>query len=218
MPRVIPIHVFEASEAPVLAVDGAGTILYANRATSDLFAPPGELVLGRPCWKVARLRAPDGHAFCCRDCPIRRQARSGRVLGTEHVTLTAGPAAPRGFDLLNFLVPPTLGAGCLVLHFLLPGHGDAALRPAIRPQQWKTGGRLHLLSAREIQVLEGLAGGLDAAGVADRFAISLNTTRNHIRSILRKLDVHRQMDAVLLFLGRAGDSSDRLDSSARLAS
>lgn len=218
MSRVIPIRVFEASEVPILAVDTEGTLRYANRATAEFFASTGDLVLGRPCWKITRLRAADGRPFCCRECPIRREARLGRVPATEHVSLAAGDAPPRRFDLLNFLVPSAPGAGCLVLHFLLPGRDDAAQPPACRSRAWPACDRLHRLSPRELQVLEGLAGGLDAVGVADRFAISLHTARNHIRGILHKLKVHRQMDAVLLLLGRTPVLDDRLTSMARRAS
>jgi DNA-binding CsgD family transcriptional regulator len=121
----------------------------------------------------------------------------------EHVMLTAGRAAPARFDLMNFLVPPAHGAGPLVLHLLVPGP-DAAVPPAAtaRPLPLRAGGRLHLLTRRELEVLEGLAGGLDAAVVAERLAITLNTTRNHIRSILAKLRVHRQVEAILLLLDR----------------
>ena len=146
------------------------------------------------------------------------------------VMLSAGRSAPRRFDLLNFLVPPGPGGGCLVLHFLLPGSAAMQGREAdgsssayaARGRQWGGAHRLHLLSARELEVLEGLAGGLDAVRVADRLEISLNTARNHIRSIFRKLDVHRQMDAVLLLLGTASDTVERrggpFASSGRLAS
>jgi DNA-binding CsgD family transcriptional regulator len=219
MPRMIPIQVFEKSHLPVLAVDTAGTILYGNRATADLLASTGDLVQGRPCWKVTRFRAAEGGAFCCRDCPIRRRARRGSVPALEHVMLPAGPVAPRRFDLLNFLLPPSPGTGCLVLHFILPVSDDAARRRAVaRPRDWPAADRLHLLSPRELEVLEGLAGGLDAADVAGQLAISLSTARNHIRSILRKLDLHRQVDAVLLFLGGTGAPAARLVPPGRTAS
>jgi DNA-binding CsgD family transcriptional regulator len=191
------MRVFDASEVPILAVDIEGSVRYANRATGDLFAPSGELVIGRPCWKITHLRAADGRGFCCRDCPVRRAACGGRVPPMEQVMLPAGGAPPHRFDLMNFLVPPADGRGSLVLHFLLPSPDPVALR------SMPPGSRLHLLTRREHEVLEGLASGLDAVDVADRLAITLNTARNHIRSILAKLRVHRQVDAILALLGRS---------------
>jgi DNA-binding CsgD family transcriptional regulator len=197
---------FESSEVPILAVDVAGTVRYANRATADLFAPPGELVTGRPCWKITRLRSADGGRFCCRECPVQREASLGRVPAVQHVTLSTGHAAPHRFDLMNFLVPPAHGNGGLVLHLLVPSSDPAAGSCAAAPRAVPKGGRLHLLTPRELEVLDALATGLDAVDVADRLAITLNTARNHIRNILAKLCVHRQVDAILLRLRcAAGD-------------
>jgi DNA-binding NarL/FixJ family response regulator len=58
--------------------------------------------------------------------------------------------------------------------------------------------RLRRLTSRERQVLECLAQGERAATVASRFVVSLTTVRSQIRSILTKLDVNSQLEAVAL--------------------
>lgn len=59
------------------------------------------------------------------------------------------------------------------------------------------------LTPRERGVLQALAEGLDNKGVAERLHISLGTVRNHMSSILTKLRVHSQLQA-LVFAVRHG--------------
>jgi len=54
------------------------------------------------------------------------------------------------------------------------------------------------LTRRELQVLERLADGCRAAAVAEEFVTSISTVRSQIRSILSKLGVGSQLEAVAL--------------------
>ena len=56
------------------------------------------------------------------------------------------------------------------------------------------------LTPREIEVLEALAEGLDSEGMAEKLNIALRTERNHMASILRKLGVHSQLQALVFAL------------------
>jgi PAS domain S-box-containing protein len=54
------------------------------------------------------------------------------------------------------------------------------------------------LTPREHEVLELLADGRDAAEVARRLDLSVHSVRGHIKSLLRKLRVHSQLQAVVV--------------------
>lgn len=54
------------------------------------------------------------------------------------------------------------------------------------------------LTAREKQVLDALARGLDAHRIAADLGISLHTTRDHIKVLLGKLGAHTQLEAVVV--------------------
>jgi DNA-binding NarL/FixJ family response regulator len=56
------------------------------------------------------------------------------------------------------------------------------------------------LTAREREVLSLLALGLTDPEVAERCYLSRHTVRTHVRNVMRKLDVHSRVDAVLLAL------------------
>lgn len=53
------------------------------------------------------------------------------------------------------------------------------------------------LTARELEVLELMAEGLDHATIADQLYLSPHTARTHIRNVLRKLGAHTRLDAVV---------------------
>lgn len=58
--------------------------------------------------------------------------------------------------------------------------------------------QLAVLSSRELEVLECLAQGLPRSDIAERLTLSSHTVRTHINHILRKLDVHTTLAAVLV--------------------
>ncbi|GAA5110876.1 LuxR C-terminal-related transcriptional regulator [Pseudonocardia adelaidensis] len=63
--------------------------------------------------------------------------------------------------------------------------------------------RLSRLSPRELEVLELLTEGMRAAAIAEHFVVSMPTVRTQIRSILAKLAVGSQLEAVALFRQQA---------------
>jgi PAS domain S-box-containing protein len=56
------------------------------------------------------------------------------------------------------------------------------------------------LTPREREVLQALAEGLDSEEIADKLNIALRTERNHMASILKKLEVHSQLQALVFAL------------------
>jgi DNA-binding NarL/FixJ family response regulator len=58
------------------------------------------------------------------------------------------------------------------------------------------------LSPREIEVLKTIAAGRSNKIVADRLAISQDTVKGHMRSILAKLGANDRLDAVLIAMRR----------------
>ncbi|MDQ3841875.1 MAG: PAS domain S-box protein, partial [Actinomycetota bacterium] len=59
------------------------------------------------------------------------------------------------------------------------------------------------LTAREKEVLQALAEGLDSKEISERLGISTTTERNHVASLLAKLGVHSRLQA-LVFAARYG--------------
>lgn len=58
------------------------------------------------------------------------------------------------------------------------------------------------LTARELEVLDLLRSGHSTREISERLVISLHTTKNHVRRILAKLQVHSRLEAVAVAEGR----------------
>ena len=71
---------------------------------------------------------------------------------------------------------------------------------AKRDEEYEARQAIESLTPREIEVLQALAGGLDSRQIAERLHISLRTERNHMTSILAKLGVHSQLQALVFAL------------------
>jgi DNA-binding NarL/FixJ family response regulator len=93
----------------------------------------------------------------------------------------------------------TVAAGGALLHpeitaRVLPRLRTGASAPAVAPQQPE---RLALLTEREQAILQMLALGRTNQEISNLLAISVGTVKNHISSILSKLDVRDRTQAAL---------------------
>jgi putative two-component system response regulator len=110
-------------------------------------------------------------------------------------------------------VMQAIGAGCAgfvartvpvetLIEAILSVHEGEGLSPVIGPPSLPvqlSANRRGLgsdLRPRELEVLRLLAAGVSNRAVAERLYISLNTVRNHVQSILYKLDAHSKLEAV----------------------
>jgi DNA-binding CsgD family transcriptional regulator len=70
-------------------------------------------------------------------------------------------------------------------------------------QQADVAQRLNLLSTREVDILRLMVEGQSRVQIARTLYLSVNTVRSHVRSVLRKQEVHSSLEAVSIAL-RAG--------------
>lgn len=149
----------------------------------------------------------------------RKRAR-GRAVDVELYTVVATAGPEGGSLVLHLLTPSTASATRHARHHRGGGAG-AGGRPvpgsttarftaerravaAVPPEIARGRNRLHLLSSRERQILAFLGRGHSTRRIAEDLCISPNTVRNHIRSILEKLRVHRRLEAALLWIEHRG--------------
>lgn len=89
------------------------------------------------------------------------------------------------------VVPPPL-LGALLNHVIVRRRSERAARQ-----------QLELLTAREREVFELVAQGVDNAGIADRLYISPATARTHVQRVFQKLELHSRAE-VIAFAIRCG--------------
>lgn len=158
-------------------------------------------------------RLPPEHPIVVIDGPAARDTISSLAARGHAVVLvrvgndppTSEPATAATFasgstigDLTRLLEALTLGRPA---PSDLTGPGPTPTRTVTEAMLIRE--RLERLTRRERQILGALADGHRPAAIARRLFVSLHTVRTHIRSLLGKLEVHSQLEAVVA-AGRAG--------------
>ena len=110
--------------------------------------------------------------------PLRRSAAAlgaaGLVCKSENASVLLDRMAPLIADRLSLLT------------------GPVALQPPRRPEPID-------LSPRQQQMWQSIAEGMSNSEIAERYRISLNTTKAHVRELLQRLGVRNRTEAATLY-------------------
>lgn len=194
----------------VFAIDSSDRVILWNKKCEELLERPARTVLGKRCDEVIAGRDAQGNIYCYRNCPVAHQAREpADPVGTFPLTVKTGKGKTREFEISMFAIPSYHPALSVVVHVVRPGKGggktsglekkleaQTSNREPLWPMTSKEGAPV-LLSAREKEILRHLAQGESVTEIGKKLFISSVTVRNHIQAILRKLDVHSKLEAVV---------------------
>jgi PAS domain S-box-containing protein len=193
----------------VFAIDSSDRIILWNKKCEELLGRPARTVLGKRCYDVIGGRDENGNVYCYRNCPVAHQARDlpKEPVHRYQLSMETGSGKRKMVEVSLFAVPSFHPALSTVVHVLRDGKKkDSALERSLsaeaddRPPLWPMGAKgapVAELTAREKEILRCLAEGLATAAIGKRLFISPVTVRNHIQSILQKLDVHTKLAAVV---------------------
>jgi PAS domain S-box-containing protein len=170
----------EQVTVPAYVVDRGGRIRWLNRGATDLIgARVGE--------HFSRVVAPE-------DLHLARANFAKKLIGeaasTEY-SLTLVSREGRRLDVRVCSVPLREGGdicGVFGLAYPAEARSDGAAAAA---------GEIPELTARQHETLSLLADGLGTAEIAARLGVAEETARNHIRRLLRQLDAHSRLEAVV---------------------
>ena len=163
-------------------------------------------------WRASPGESPGGAALVVAGDGLPSPQRAvGSLVGSGRrvaVLAAAGdPALPSCVAAgAEAVVPPTSGLNDLVTVLLGLGSDGPVVSPLdLGPLRFSTSGPrsrgtavtlLERLTRREAEILTLLMAGKRAHAIARQGFVSLHTVRTQIRSILRKLEVHSQLEAV----------------------
>lgn len=185
-------EILASTADPAFASDERGRIVEWNRGAEDLLGYRAEEVKGRPCHDILHGCDVFGNRYCDEACAIVKMA--GRREPVRHfeieVRKASGESLRVGISVLVIGEPPDLA----LLHLLLPASTGSEPEIAARP----TTDPAEVLTPREVEVLRLLAAGNSSQDIAGQLTVSLTTVRTHVQNILRKLEVHSQLEAVSL--------------------
>lgn len=193
----------------VFAIDSADRIILWNKKCEEMLGRPARAVLGKRCYDVIGGRDENGNVYCYRNCPVAHQARDmpKEPVHQFQLSMETGSGPRRTVEVSLFAIPSYHPALSTVVHVLRGGKRklsalerelaeEARIREPLWPMQTKTGQPIDL-TAREKEILRCLAEGLSTTAIGKRLFISPVTVRNHVQSVLHKLDVHTKLAAVV---------------------
>ena len=207
LPTDDALDVLASSSAAAFAIDRHDRVVYWNRGAERLFGWTGDETLGKLCYEVLEGRDPFGNVYCTAQCPIVVAAANGEV-SEPFMMHVATKSGGRETVRIRALPLPMAGEGFQCLMHLVdedPGHDVADL---VRRVKAAAAGHPHLralpdppisvnpLTPREREIVQMLSNGYAALNIAARLDLSHATVRNHIQNILRKLEVHSQVEAI----------------------
>jgi PAS domain S-box-containing protein len=159
---------------PAYAVDRFGVVRWINRAARKLVGD----VRGR---QQSSLVVPE-HAREARESFLRK------MMGTEKSTEASVVVNEPGGKRVQVEISscPLREGGRIVGVFGVVKHREEAPAPHPHPH----------LTPRQNQILHLLAHGRSTVQIAEELHLSIDTVRNHIRRLLRALDVHSRIEAL----------------------
>ena len=201
------------------AADGAFVInedqyiIYWNEAAQELLGYTAPEVVGRACYEILRSCDDKGQSFCRRHCQVSTTALAGRPVATCNVAAQTKSGEIRWISV-SILTMFTAGKNTtpIIVHLFRDATQKKQNEQFVRqlfdstksPPEVTTsatpvspaGPPTDLLTEREHEVLALLVQGFSTPDIALTLSISSATVRNHIQSILNKLQVHSRLEAV----------------------
>jgi DNA-binding CsgD family transcriptional regulator len=204
------LDLLSRSGQPAFAIDATDRIVFWNKECEDLLGIPSRQALGKYCFDVIGGRDANGNVYCYRNCPVAHQARSApeEPVNSFRLSVKTGNGRRRSISVSMFAIPAVRPAQATVVHLIREEADEPtalekqlaarASRPAqplwpIEPPE----GRVEPLTSREKEILRALSEGLATAAIARKLFISPVTVRNHVQNILRKLDCHTKLSAIV---------------------
>jgi PAS domain S-box-containing protein len=200
----------------VYAVDRAQRIVFWNAAAERLLGYGAAEVIGRSCHEIFAGEPRPGCLECGPDCPVMRSAERHESVPTYNL-LSRTKAGDTVLLNVSVMVSPDATSPFVTIHLFRDATHQlryetyveqllcaAARLPHPQSLLTRSAGAAPLLNAplsgREKEVLYLLVQGKAARDIAETLCISYATVRNHLQTILRKLDVHSQREAVRVAL------------------
>jgi PAS domain S-box-containing protein len=189
-------------------------IIFWNQAATQITGYACEEISDLPCYEVLEGRDDQDRLFCSKHCRIAAAALRDRAIKDHDISISNKSDKVRWINLSTLTFPANGDASKLILHsfrdvtrkkrseqlisLILKAAEDLQNGDPPRASfPVENGQSIADLANRELEVLSLLAQGFSTDKIAQSLSISRSTTRNHIRNILQKLQVHSRLEAVV---------------------
>ncbi len=185
-------------------MDARNRIIRWNKACESLLGLPARAVMGRHCHDVVKGRDGNDNQYCQQNCPVAHQAREDRARPVCPFVLNvrAADGSRKTVSSSLFSVPSFHPALATLVHVFREAavsppasRSSSASREPLEPVVTDEGDTVDF-TMREREILSCLVEGLSTVAIGRKLFISAVTVRNHVNSVLQKLDVHTRIAAV----------------------
>ena len=209
-------------------IDRSHRIIYWNDFAEGLLGWSSREALGRSCYDVFKGHDIFGNVCCFRDCGVAVASMHGETVAPFVMDAQHRDGTPLRLVTRTVALPSKGTAFRSLVHLFERGDGaalDTVVRRigavvAAKPEPLAGPPEPSLnLTRREVEVLQFIASGYSSLNIAARLNLSHATVRNHIQNLLRRMEVHSQVDAISVafrrgLLGRDRDLGDGAPDSA----
>lgn len=192
-----PAGYYKGAE-PAFTLDHSNRIIFWNGACAALFGPSSADVLGRACYEVVLGNDIHDNPYCYPNCPVMYQLRSpvGRQINDFPLRVPTGDGKIKSICFSSRAIPAA-NSPASILHILRPEDDNSLVRREMTAKRLEST-PFTQLTRRELDVIHCLAKGMTTRRIAKALSITSTTVRNHVQSILQKLNVHTRAAAVSL--------------------
>jgi PAS domain S-box-containing protein len=194
------------TQALARAADGAfaigpdGRVVLWNRAAERILGWSAREVLGRSCCEVLVGSDVNGNRLCYQGCHVMSLVEQGEAVQHFEMQTRAKSGKSVWLDISILEAPAAHGGRSMTVHLFRDVTATKALLDLVgkqlAPLATSNGDEAPLLTKRELEILQLMAGGANTKVLAERLHVSRATIRNHAQNIFAKLGVHSRLEAV----------------------
>ena len=201
------LELIAESRAAACGMDRRHKVIFWNDSAASLIGWRPDEALGKKCYDVFTGRDVFGNVCCFRDCGVAVASSRGETPAPFVMDVRHRDGTPLRLVTRTVALPsPGAAYRCLV-HIFENGDGPAldavlarvravvASKPEPAPRVAEPGTSVRL-TPRELEIVRLLAAGYGSVNIAARLGLSHATVRNHVQNLLRRLEVHSQVEAV----------------------
>ncbi len=177
------------------ATNEKGKILAWNKAAEQLLGHEEVRVLGKPCYEILAGKDPFGNRYCDKNCSLINMARRGEPIHNFELLVRNSQSEIIRVDVSVVCLPSRAHSELTFLHVLKPFESKQEAKEVREPVSQARDPSAQL-SRRELEVLRLLADGTSTKKIAEVLFISVETVRNHIKHVARKLQAHSRSEAI----------------------
>lgn len=221
------LELLAGGDPAAFATDSRDRVVFWNSGAAAFFGRRADEAIGRHCYEAVGGRDVFGNRFCYPNCPVMTMSRHGEsVCGFELRVGTVngnGHVHPSSVQVTIIRIPGPRPDLFTLVHILQPIDEAARLARVLaqisRPEKGlpvevpvpapkapaptaasatASATAPASLTAREREILNCIAAGLQNKEIAQKLELSVATVRNHIHNTLEKLGVHSKLEAVSL--------------------